>query len=554
VNIKRSTLLVPVVALALTIGAIAGVWLAVQRGSSSRDAQVQVSSLALAVAELGIAPFNADPATGGSATASLAKINAAETAIAGALTVRSQIGVPPKLLARGRSDLAALEPVVRSIYRIATHEGLSAGGARVPKLNGILVARSGALSGALATIGRTDSARAAGARTQIKLGVALAMLLLLIAFVYFYVRSVAAREAVNRLALEKGHEARTDALTGLGNRRALENDFDRAIAELPVSGELLFAMFDLDGFKQYNDTFGHAAGDSLLQRLGGQLAIATQNSGCAYRMGGDEFCVLVGCPADAAERLLDDTAAALQDRGDGWEVRCSQGAVWIPSEAANEGAALKLADERMYAHKAGRSSASRQLSDVLLQVLTEQNSCLDDHVERVSEHCGAVAETLGLQPGEVSRTRLAAKLHDVGKTAIPAAILNKPSPLNEQEWEFMRRHPLIGERIALAAPALASSAALIRSSHERIDGAGYPDGLVGDEIPLGSRIIAVCDAFDAMTSERPYRGAVGIDAALKELQRCAGTQFDANVVEVFCRSRRAAPTLSPKPGTTTSST
>jgi HD-GYP domain-containing protein (c-di-GMP phosphodiesterase class II) len=176
-----------------------------------------------------------------------------------------------------------------------------------------------------------------------------------------------------------------------------------------------------------------------------------------------------------------------------------------------------------------------QSPDVLLQVITEQNAYLDDHVERVSELCGAVAEAIGQSRSGVSRIRLAARLHDVGKTAIPATILNKPGPLDEQEWEFMRCHPLIGERIARAAPALASSATQIRSTHERIDGTGYPARLVADSIPLGSRIIAVCDAFDAMTSERPYRGPVGIEAALKELKRCAGTQFDANIVETFCR-------------------
>ena len=533
-HIKRSKLLVPLVALVLTVGAIVGVWLLVERGSSSRDAQVQVSSLALSVADLGIAPFNADPATGGSAKASLAKITADEAAISRALTARSQVGVPAGLLASGRADVAALKPVVASIYRIATHGGLSAAGARVPKLDGLLIARSAVLSGVLGKIGRTDAARAGHVRVQIKLGAALAMLLLLMAFAYFYFRSVAAREAVDRLAREKGREARTDALTGLGNRRALEDDFDRAVAELAGSDELLFAMFDMDGFKQYNDTFGHAAGDALLQRVGGRLADATEQAGAAYRMGGDEFCMLVRCSGDSAERLLDAAAAALQESGEGWQVDCSQGAVWIPSEAADEGEALKLADERMYAHKASRSSASRQVTDVLLQVITEQNAYVDHHVDRVSELCGAVAQALGQPQGEVARVRLAGQLHDIGKTAIPAAILDKPGPLDEQEWEFMRRHPLIGQRIALAAPALASTATLIRSSHERIDGAGYPDGLIGDDIPLGSRIVAVCDAFDAMTSERPYRGAVGIDDAIKELKRCAGTQFDPNIVETLC--------------------
>jgi two-component system cell cycle response regulator len=193
----------------------------------------------------------------------------------------------------------------------------------------------------------------------------------------------------------------------------------------------------------------------------------------------------------------------------------------------------KLADERMYANKASRSSPSRQLTDVLLQVIAEQNASLDEHVERVSRLAREIAEALGEPEHEVRQICTAAKLHDVGKTAIPAAILDKAGPLNAKEWIFMHRHPLIGERIVLAAPALASTAPLIRSSHERIDGHGYPDGLAGADIPLGSRIIAVCDAFDAMTSDRSYRTAMSADAALEELAAHAGSQFDGRVVATF---------------------
>jgi two-component system, cell cycle response regulator len=140
-------------------------------------------------------------------------------------------------------------------------------------------------------------------------------------------------------------------------------------------------------------------------------------------------------------------------------------------------------------------------------------------------------------PGRsLKRSASRPRLHDIGKAAIPAAILDKSGPLDEREWEFMRRHPTIGERIALAAPALAGTAAIIRSTHERIDGHGYPDGLTGQNIPIGSRIIAVCDAFDAMTSDRSYRPAISTDAALDELKRHAGTQFDATVVEEFCNT------------------
>ena len=413
----------------------------------------------------------------------------------------------------------------------------SRGGSR-----GTEVVRSAALTSDLGVISRVDAARAATARTQTKLGAAIAMLLLLAAFAYFYWRSVAAHESVKRLASEKEAllgvsrgEARTDALTGLRNRRALTTDLARRISESSDSEELLLVMFDLDGFKLYNDTFGHPAGDAMLQRLGGRLAVAAaKHSGSAYRMGGDEFCVLVHWRSADAEQLLNETISALEDGGDAWHIGCSHGVSWIPSEAATEGEALKLADERLYANKASRSSASRQVTDALLQVLTEQGASLDEHVERVSESAGRLATALDLPEPEVERIRLAAQLHDIGKTAIPAAILDKPGPLDERERAFVRRHPTIGARIVAAAPVLAYTAGLIQSSHERVDGQGYPNGLASEDIPLGSRIIAVCDAFDAMTSGRLYGPAISVDAALTELKRHAGTQFDATIVDAFC--------------------
>lgn len=133
----------------------------------------------------------------------------------------------------------------------------------------------------------------------------------------------------------------------------------------------------------------------------------------------------------------------------------------------------------------------------------------------------------------VRAVRQGAELHDIGKLAVPDAILNKPGPLDEEEWTFMRRHTLVGERILAAAPALADVARLVRSSHERFDGSGYPDHLVGESIPLGARVIAVCDAWDAMTTDRPYRRAMEHAEALAELERCSGTQFDPAVVKVF---------------------
>ena len=143
------------------------------------------------------------------------------------------------------------------------------------------------------------------------------------------------------------------------------------------------------------------------------------------------------------------------------------------------------------------------------------------------------ARRLGRSTEDVQRTTLAAELRDIGKTAIPDAILNKPGPLNDDEWAFMRRHTLIGERIISAAPSLSPAGKLVRSSHERYDGGG-PDALSGDEIPLGSRIIAVCDAYSAMVSDRSYRPGMPVAQAIAELRRCSGTQFDAGIVDAFC--------------------
>jgi diguanylate cyclase (GGDEF)-like protein len=376
--------------------------------------------------------------------------------------------------------------------------------------------------------------------------------LLLVAVAFFYLRSVTARSAVERMMREKEallgitlDEARTDELTSLGNRRALAGDL---AAEIATAGEqeLLLAILDLDGFKQYNDSYGHAAGDSLLQRLGARLAAeAAGFSGGAYRMGGDEFCVFARATPENAESMIETLSTALHASGEGWSVGCSIGVAWIPSEATTVSEALKLADQRMYAGKSS-PSASQQVTDALIAVFTEQSVFVDEHVERVAGLATQVAEALGLPEYETRRIGLAGRLHDIGKTAIPVAILEKPGPLDEREWEYMRQHTLIGERIVLAAPALAETAPLVRSSHERVDGNGYPDRLEGSSIPLGSRIIAVCDAFDAMTTDRIYKPAIDTRAALDELARHAGSQFDPGVVDALSKLPALRATLDAK--------
>jgi two-component system, cell cycle response regulator len=293
-------------------------------------------------------------------------------------------------------------------------------------------------------------------------------------------------------------------------------------------------LFDLNGFKAYNDTYGHPAGDALLSRLGGALAAAVDGTGGAYRMGGDEFCVLASLPVERHDDLVAACRAALSESGDGFAISAALGMAIVESADTDPADALRDADRRMYAEKNGRrASAGGQSTAVLLRVIAERHPELGAHVDGVALLAERTALALGMNAEQRTAVRQAATLHDIGKAAVPDAILNKPGPLDESEWAFMRRHTLIGERIMQAAPALSAAAPLVRSSHERVDGAGYPDRLAGTDIPLGARIIAVCDAYDAMVSDRPYRAALSHAEALAELRRCAGTQFDPDVVRAF---------------------
>ncbi len=177
----------------------------------------------------------------------------------------------------------------------------------------------------------------------------------------------------------------------------------------------------------------------------------------------------------------------------------------------------------MYIRKgSGRASAGRQSSDVLLRALAECDAELGMQLDGVAEMAPAIAMRLGVPKGDTEAARQTALLHDVGKVAIPDAILRKPGPLSESEWDFMKRHTVIGERIISAAPALATVARIVRSTHEHFDGSGYPDGLAGEDIPLIARVVAVCDAYDAMVTKRPYQDACERSSAIAELSAARG--------------------------------
>jgi diguanylate cyclase (GGDEF)-like protein len=359
-----------------------------------------------------------------------------------------------------------------------------------------------------------------------------ATLLLLLAFSITLYRSTRLAREKHQLLARSRVEALTDALTGLPNRRKLFSDMADLLRASPTAEGFALGMFDLDGFKTYNDTFGHPAGDALLARCSHKLAAVMEGHGSAYRMGGDEFCVIVR--GAASDRVLAAAAEALSEHGEHFDVRCSSGSVVIgPNEMTLEQALLQ-ADQRLYSNKrSSRGRAGGEAHDVLLSVLAEHSLSLAAHLGHVGTLAEAVARRLGLAEDVVTLTRLTAELHDVGKTAIPDVVLEKPGPLDADEWALLKRHTIIGERILAAAPALARVAPLVRSTHERVDGTGYPDGLAGDAIPLSSRIVSVVDAYDAMRSSRPYGVERTPDQAIAELRSCAGSQFDPAVVEAF---------------------
>jgi diguanylate cyclase (GGDEF)-like protein/putative nucleotidyltransferase with HDIG domain len=307
-------------------------------------------------------------------------------------------------------------------------------------------------------------------------------------------------------------------------------------------------LFDLDGFKSYNDTFGHPAGDALLSHLGTKLAAAVAPYGEAYRLGGDEFCAVMTIEEDRLEEVIAGAAHALSETGEEFTISASHGVVLLPHEAATLEQALQLADERMYSHKHGRSGAREQARDVLMRTMQAKQPDLREHSSEVADLAIAVARRLGMDGEAIDEIARAAELHDVGKVGIPDAILDKPAGLDATEWELMHQHTILGERILNAAPALRPVARIVRSTHERWDGAGYPDGLRGDEIPLAARIVAVADAYDAMRTERTYSPAVAHEEACEELRAMGGSQFDPAVVEAFLAEvvERAVPAPDPE--------
>ena len=326
-----------------------------------------------------------------------------------------------------------------------------------------------------------------------------------------------------------------DLLTGLSNRRRFEIELERLqkSREYPVT----VMSFDMDGLKLYNDAFGHAGGDRAIRDCAALLRECMREGDVLARMGGDEFsAVFPRLGADQAEIIAERIRSVLQQKNGHAQLPLSLsiGMATAEDRAGSLTDLVRLADERMYREKLNRSRSSRsQLIESLLAALSERDVETEEHSRRMASHALAMGRHLGLSSDMLNNLELLTRVHDIGKVGIPDAILRKEGPLTESEWQVMRQHPERGYRIAESSPDLSGVSDLILKHHERWDGSGYMLGLRGVEIPVECRIMAIVDAYDAMTNDRPYRKAMSVEDAFAELRRCAGTYFDPDLVPLF---------------------
>jgi diguanylate cyclase (GGDEF)-like protein/PAS domain S-box-containing protein len=325
-----------------------------------------------------------------------------------------------------------------------------------------------------------------------------------------------------------------DPLTGLYNRRYIEetmNLLDTA-ENLPIS----VIMGDVNGLKITNDVFGHKVGDALLQNVARLLEKYCKEDDLIARLGGDEFIVLMPRAslkvAEAVIQRIKNTHIAIE--GSNLSLSLSLGCASKDTMESNIQTVIQEAEEYMYHQKLLEGKSYRNaIINTLLATLYEKSNETEEHSKRIEKYCHSIGRKLQLSSKEMDELSLLALLHDIGKVSINPNILQKPGSLTLSEWDEMKRHPEIGYRIAQATPELAIVSDLILAHHERWDGKGYPRGLKGEEIPLACRILAVTDAFDAMTNDRVYRSAMSVKEAILELERNAGNQFDPKIANLL---------------------
>jgi diguanylate cyclase (GGDEF)-like protein/putative nucleotidyltransferase with HDIG domain len=369
------------------------------------------------------------------------------------------------------------------------------------------------------------------------------------------------RARVELLIAKLYDAARTDPLTRLSNRRGFRELLDLELERARRGeSEMTVLVGDLDRFKEVNDRAGHQVGDAALQRVARVLSEGKRHVDSAARVGGEEFAlILPSTDCDGAFVLAERLRCSLREEflEDSVPITISFGLASFPSHGETAASLLRAADEALYAAKdSGRNRTVRHSpllreqarsdgsgrdieGERFLAVVLDLAETVDlrfsgsaRHSETVGRYAEMMARELGLPERRVSRVRLAGMLHDIGKVGVPDCILRKPGALTEQELAVIRRHPELGAQI-LEHPSLSDVRAWVGAHHERPDGQGYPSGISGEKLALEARIVAVADAYEAMTSDRSYRNSIGHLAAREELRRCAGSQFDARVVEAF---------------------
>ena len=346
-----------------------------------------------------------------------------------------------------------------------------------------------------------------------------------------YAKDITEEKAIESELLHLGYH---DKLTCVYNRRFFEEELRRLDTErnLPLS----IIMGDVNGLKLINDSFGHSIGDKVLIKTAELIKKACRSDEIVARLGGDEFVIILPKTDNTKSTIVVDRIKSLfcKEKIAGIELSVSFGIDTKKNIEQKISEVFANAENHMYRHKIFVHSSMRsETIDIIMNALFEKSSRESLHSKRVSKICEAFALKLGVSADEAKQIRIAGLVHDIGKISIDETILNKVKPLNVQEWAEIKKHPEAGWRILSSAKEFLELAQFILEHHEWWDGTGYPKGLKGKEISLEARIISVCDAYDAMTSNRSYKKDLGQEYALKEIKNCAGTQFDPYIVDSF---------------------